>query len=93
MPVLHTCPSFYYRALGIYDQRTIGCDAITNIHDVLHYQPGDNAWVYDVFWQDGYTSDVTERSEWNPMGEEYNCTRLLERDYKQCESEFTSRYV
>ena len=68
-------------------------DPSSNIHEVLYYQSGDNAWIYDVSWKDGCTSDVTKRSAWNPMGASYNCTSLFVRDFKQCESKSRSPYL
>ena len=63
-------------------------DPNSYIHEEKYNEPGDNAYVYDVFWQDGCKSDVSQRNAFNPMGEWYNCTTLLERDYKKCESNF-----
>ena len=61
-------------------------DNNTFIHKELYYQPGENAYVFDVYWKDGCKSTVTQRNAFNPMGGEFNYTSLFERDYKQCKS-------
>ena len=61
-------------------------DNSTFIQKELYYQPGENAYVFDVYWKDGCKSTVTQRNAFNPMGGDFNCTSLFERDYKQCKS-------